>query len=88
MSRIAPVFGTSLWNQCYFFLLDVRPQASYVTSLFLLAITVKQATSKLNDLRQLSVIISHESMSSQAGSADVSQAWLILAGITHASACS
>lgn len=57
-----------------------------MTSLFPLAITVKPATS--NDLKQPSLIISHESMNSLDGSADVSQAWLILAGITHAFVCS
>lgn len=51
----------------------MRPQASYTNSLYPLAITVKQATSKLNDLKQQSVIISHESMSSPGSSADVSQ---------------
>ena len=34
-------FRTSLWNQFYIFILDVRPQASPVTFLWQLAITVK-----------------------------------------------
>lgn len=80
-------FRTSLWNQFYSFLLDIRPQASYATSLYPLAITVKQATSKLNDLKQQSVIRSHEAMSSLGSSAAaVSQTWLLLADVTHAPA--
>lgn len=64
----------------------MRPQASYTNSLYPLAIAVKQATSKLNDLKQQSVVISHESMSSLGSSADVSRAQLILAEVAHASA--
>lgn len=62
----------------------MKPQESYAASLCCLAITVKQATS--NGLNQQSVIISHESTSHLGSSADVSQAWLILAEVARASA--